>query len=92
MKSDLAVAMLVLVKIENACMLTNIMNEDSTSVAKKKKSVPHEVIKENDINHAKNVRNNLYILQKKHRILSSEVISYLQKCFSNTRSSTRTIQ
>ena len=48
-----------------------------------KKTVPHEIRKERDINHAKKyIGNDLYALQKKYHILSSKVISYLQKCFS----------
>ena len=83
MESDLAVDMLVLGTTEKFRISTIIMDEDSTTMTKIKKSVPHEVSKESHINHAKNtVGNDFYALQKKHHILSSKVISYLQKCFS----------
>ena len=82
MESDLAVDMLVSGTTEKACISTVIMDEDSTTMAKIKK-LPYEVTKESDINHAKKtVGNDLYALQKKHHILSSKVISSLQKCFS----------
>ena len=83
MGSGLAVDMLVSGTTEKARISTIIMDKDSTAMAKIKKSVSHEVTKESDINHAKKtVGNDIYALQKKHRILSSEVISYLQKYFS----------
>ena len=41
--------------------------------------------KESDISHAKKtIGNDLYALQKKHHILSSKIIFYLQKYFSYT--------
>ena len=53
MESDLAVDMLVSGTTEKACISTIIMDEDSTTIAKMRKAVPHEVTKESDINHAK---------------------------------------
>ena len=82
-QSDLAVDMFVSSTTEKVRISINIIDEDSTAMAKIKESVPHEVTKEGDINNAKKtVGNDLYALQKKHHILSSKVISYLQKCFS----------
>ena len=83
MESDLAVDMFVSSTTEKVRISINIIDEDSTAMAKIKESVPHEVTKEGDINNAKKtVENDLYALQKKHHILSSKVICYLQKCFS----------
>ena len=83
MESDLAVDMFVSSTTEKVRISINIIDEDSTAMAKIKESVPHEVTKEGDINNAKKtVGNDLYALQKKHHILSSKVICYLQKCFS----------
>ena len=68
---------------EKTRISTFIMDEDLATMTKIRKSVPHEVTKESDINLAKKtVGNDLYPLQKIHDILSSKVISYLQKCFS----------
>ena len=53
MESDLAVDMLVSGTTEKACISTIIMDEDSTKMEKIKKTVPHKVTKESDINHAK---------------------------------------
>ena len=58
------------------------MDEDSTTVAEIRKSMPLEVIKEKEKTMQKNQGNDIYAIKKKHVILSLEVISYLQKYFS----------
>ena len=53
MASDVAVDMLVPGTTEKSGISTIIMDKDSTTIAEIKKSVPHEVTKESDTNHAK---------------------------------------
>ena len=74
--SGLAVDILISGTTEKARILTIIIDEHSKIMVKIKKSLPHEVTNECDINHAKkNVGSDLYALKKKHHILSSQVIS-----------------
>ena len=53
MERNLAVDTLVSGTTEKTRISTIIMDEDSATMAKIKKAVPHEVTKESDINHAK---------------------------------------
>ena len=85
MESDLAVDMLVSATTEKARISTIIMDQYSTTMVKIRKSQLHETTEKSGINHAKkSVGNDLYALQKKHHILSSKIIPYLQKYFSYT--------
>ena len=60
-----------------------IGDDDTTTMSKVQKQIPFEVKKQSDINHAKkSLGNDLYNLQKTHKILQAKVITYLQKCFS----------
>lgn len=66
----------------------NILNwpigdDDSTTMAMVRQQVPHNVEKWSDVNHAKKaLGTRLYNLQKKDKALTSNIIKYLQKCFS----------
>ena len=83
MESDLAVSMLNSTSCDNHHISTIIGDDDCTTMAKIQKQVPYNVTKQSDINHAKKaLGNDLYKLQKTHKILQHKVISYLQKCFS----------
>ena len=74
--------MLVSGTTEKARVSTIIMDEDSTTMAKIKKICgTWGNQREWHKSCQKIVGNDLYALQKKHRILSSKVISYPQKCF-----------
>ena len=64
-KSDLAVDMLLSGTTEKTRISTFIMDEDLAAMAKLRKSVPHEVTKESDINLAKKLLEMIYIPYKK---------------------------
>ena len=53
MESDLSVDILLSGTTEKTRISTFIMNKDSTTMAKIRKSVLHEVTKESDMDHAK---------------------------------------
>ena len=76
MESELALDMLVSGTTEKARISTIIMDEDSTKMAKIKKTVTcQQATKKSAINRArKTVGSDLYALQKKHHILSAKVI------------------
>ena len=83
MEADLAVELLGKFNDDDYRVSRLICDDDATTIAKVKKTLPFEVTKESDMNHAKKtVGNDLYYLQKTFKILQSKVISYLQKCFS----------
>lgn len=69
--------------IDKVSMSAIVMDIDSTTVAEIRKSAAHEVIKESENKSCeRSVGNVVYALQKKHDILSLEIVPYLQKCFS----------
>ena len=83
MESDLAVSLLKNTNSEYHHVSTIIGDDDTTTMSKVQKQIPFEVKKQSDINHAKkSLGNDLYNLQKTHKILQAKVITYLQKCFS----------
>ena len=83
MESDLAVSLLKNTHSENQHVSTIIGDDDTTTMSKVQKQVPFPVKKQSDINHAKkSLGNDLYHLQKTHKVLQTKVITYLQKCFS----------
>lgn len=58
-----------------------IMDDDTTTFSRAKKSISPELIKGSDKNHViKNMTNELYKLKPRHRSLTGKVISYLKKC------------
>lgn len=60
-----------------------IMDDDTTTMARIRKDIEHHITKWSDRNHtSKHLGNSLYNLQKKHRVLNTSVIKYLQKCFN----------
>ena len=60
-----------------------VTDEDSTTISRIKKDVSPNINKISDINHVKKiVGNSLYALKNSFKILSTKVISYLQKCFA----------
>lgn len=60
-----------------------IMDDDAITIAKVQDKLDHPVEKWSDLNHTKkHLGNSLYALQKKHKCLTTEVIKYLQRCFS----------
>ena len=64
MESDLTLDMLVSGTTEQARISTIIIDEDST-IMTKLKSVPHEVTKKSDINHAKKLYEIIYMPYRK---------------------------
>ncbi|XP_063436607.1 uncharacterized protein LOC134718035 [Mytilus trossulus] len=60
-----------------------IMDDDAATMSKAREVLGHELEKWSDIGHSKkSVGKALYNLQNKHKILSTRVIQYFQKCFS----------
>lgn len=83
MEGDAAVELLKKTKTPEYRVTTIVNDEDSTTMAKISKEIEHEVEKNSDINHCKKtVGNTLYQLKSKHKVLSTCVIRYIQKCFS----------
>lgn len=62
-----------------------VMDDDSATLSQVRESLGHPLEKWSDTNHSrKSVGNALYnTLQKKHKTLTTEVIKYFQKWFSN---------
>lgn len=83
MEPDVAVETVQQVEKENVEVGVLIMDDDATTIAKIRQTVPHSVTKWSDLNHTrKHLGNSLYNLQKKHKCLTPKVIQFLQKCFS----------
>jgi len=62
---------------------TLVMDEDCTTIARVRNELAHEVNKWSDLMHIKkHLMGNLYKLQKNHRVLSTDVIKYVVRCFS----------
>jgi len=62
---------------------TLVMDEDCTTIARVRGEVSHDVVKWSDLMHIrKHLTGSLYKIQKKHRVLNSEVIKYIARCFS----------
>lgn len=60
-----------------------IMDDDTTTMARIRQELDHDIVKWSDINHTtKHLGNSLYALQKKHKPLSTSVIKWFQKCFN----------
>ena len=62
---------------------TLVMDDDATTILRIKQKLQWDINKHNDLNHLeKHVGGSLWALAKKHKVLSSGVISWLQtKCF-----------
>ena len=83
MEGDAAVELLQKTKSPTYRISTIINDEDSTTMSKISSEIEHEVEKNCDINHCKKgIGNALYQLKPKHKVLSTTVIRYIQKCFS----------
>ena len=83
MEADLAVELVKKSNCETFRVSTLICDEDATTIAKVRDNVPFDVRKQSDRNHIrKNIGNDLYALQKTHRVLQTNVINYFKKCFS----------
>ena len=82
MEPDVAVE--IVKKIENSAPVgVIIMDDDCATMAKLRSVLDHPVEKWSDLNHtSKHLTNALYLLQKKHKPLTTRVIKYFQKCFS----------
>ena len=58
-----------------------IIDDDTTTFSRARKSISPELVKGSDKNHViKNITNDLYKLKPKHKSLTGKVISYLKKC------------
>ena len=84
MEADMAASMLKQHEENNSeNVLRFVMDNDSTTIAKLRTEVKHEIEDIKDINHMKkNLGTHLYNLQVKHKALTPKVIGYLQKCFA----------
>ena len=83
MEGDLGKEIVRDLESKGAEVATLIMDDDSTTAAHIRNSVPHKITKLSDFMHVKkHIVGELYKLQKKHKVLSSEIIKYLSKCFS----------
>jgi DNA polymerase III epsilon subunit-like protein len=84
MEADVAVQLVTnndCLKKANVHVSTLVGDDDSSTIAKVR-SVDRTVKKLSDTNHAKkNLGNMLYDLQRSHKVLSTKVIKYFQKCF-----------
>ena len=83
MEPDVGVSLVKNIEEKGVSVTTLIMDDDASTVAKIRQNTDHEVTKWSDTNHTlKHLTNSLYTLQKKHKILNTQVIRYLKKCFS----------
>ena len=84
MEADMAASMLKQHEENNSeNVLRFVTDNDSTTIAKLRTEVKHEIEDIKDINHMKkNLGTHLYNLQVKHKALTPKVIGYLQKCFA----------
>ena len=84
MEADMAASMLKQHEENNSENVVRlVMDNDSTTTAKLRAEVKHEIEDIKDINHTeKKLGTHLYNLQVKHKALTPKVIGYLQKCFA----------
>ncbi|XP_070538438.1 uncharacterized protein [Ptychodera flava] len=62
---------------------TIIMDDDTTTIHHLRDKIDSKIEKQSDRNHVRKVLgNNLFELQKSHKLLTNKVIKYLQKCFN----------
>ncbi|XP_070542849.1 uncharacterized protein [Ptychodera flava] len=62
---------------------TIIMDDDTTTIHHLRDKIDSKIEKQSDRNHVRKVLgNNLFELQKSHKLLTNKVIRYLQKCFN----------
>jgi len=76
---------------ERGVMVTGVVGDDNTTtVARLKKSFSHKIEKKSDKNHVrKNISNQLNQLKTSHKGLSSKVTSYIMKPFNYCIASNR---
>ena len=85
MESDVAAEVVKRVETSKDVVInTLIMDDDTTTIARIRAELSHEITKLSDISHVKvHLRNSLHKLQSRFRVLSTCVIRYLvDKCFS----------
>ena len=83
MQPDVAGDLVQEIEMKNVDVGVLIMDDDCTTLARVRKDLSHPVEKWSDQNHTvKHIGNSLYLLQKKHKVLSVMVIKHIQKCFN----------
>ncbi|XP_024891144.1 uncharacterized protein LOC112466982 [Temnothorax curvispinosus] len=72
-----------ILKSQNVEVGVLIGDDDSSTIAACRSASNHPILKQSDKNHAsKGVKKQLYGIQKKHKKLTKEGITYLHKCFT----------
>ena len=90
MEPDVGVEMVHRIEERGVQVETLIMDDDTTTMARIRKEINHKITKWSDINHtSKHLVSSLYSLQKKHKCLSANTISYLKKCFNHALAQTK---
>jgi hypothetical protein len=90
MESDVGVNLIKSIEKQGVKVSTIIMDDDTTTMARIRQDINHTVNKWSDVNHTtKHLTNSLFLLQKKHRILTNNVIAYLKKCFNYALAQTK---
>ena len=83
MEPDVGGELVKEIETKNVTVSTIIMDDETTTMARIKKEINHQITKWSDINHTtKHLGNSLYSLQAKHKVLTTNVIKWLQKCFN----------
>ncbi|VDH92076.1 Hypothetical predicted protein [Mytilus galloprovincialis] len=83
MEQDMVVEMVQSIKSKGSNVGTIIADDDTTTIARLRKSVDPNIKKMSDKNHVKkNIANALYQLKAKHKKLTPKVIKYLINCLN----------
>ena len=90
MEPDVGVEIVQSIEEKGVRVETLVMDDDTTTMSRIRRELDHKITKWSDTNHtAKHLVSSLYALQKKHKSLTSNTISYLKKCFNYALAQTK---